>query len=314
MDKYPLIGVSICAVVLLVLGSLTNVVGYQSVKSLENHAPNAPDIIGPEELKVGISYLFTFVTTDPDGDNVSYAIDWGDGTVILWAGPYKSGQEIHFAHTWTQKGTVCIKAKAKDLPYEEESTWTFHPIRWSYSLSLQINYQNTLNNVVNKKELLFQTIVDIANNKEIQRIILKSQISREGFFNPDVKFSISKNQLRQMYFMGLVLSKVISKSRLHSMIGKYQFGNQELQKEISTIIEKDAMLNGEIIQLTNSKCDCVKTSGVTSWSFPVICLILSGIFFSIGIIYVLSGFKFGETPFILTWAIAYIIGCDWAKW
>jgi hypothetical protein len=33
MDKYPLIGVSICAVVLLVLGSLSNVVGYQSVKS-----------------------------------------------------------------------------------------------------------------------------------------------------------------------------------------------------------------------------------------------------------------------------------------
>jgi hypothetical protein len=33
MDKKPLIGVSLCAVVLLVLGSLSNVVGYQSVKS-----------------------------------------------------------------------------------------------------------------------------------------------------------------------------------------------------------------------------------------------------------------------------------------
>ncbi len=33
MDKKPLIGVCICAVVLLVLGSLSNVVGYQSVKS-----------------------------------------------------------------------------------------------------------------------------------------------------------------------------------------------------------------------------------------------------------------------------------------
>jgi len=33
MNKYPLIGVSICAVVLLVLGSLTNVVGYQTVQS-----------------------------------------------------------------------------------------------------------------------------------------------------------------------------------------------------------------------------------------------------------------------------------------
>ena len=33
MDKYPLIGRSICAVVLLVLGSLSNVVGYQSIRS-----------------------------------------------------------------------------------------------------------------------------------------------------------------------------------------------------------------------------------------------------------------------------------------
>jgi hypothetical protein len=33
MDKKPLIGVSIGAVVLLILGSLTNVVGYQSVQS-----------------------------------------------------------------------------------------------------------------------------------------------------------------------------------------------------------------------------------------------------------------------------------------
>jgi hypothetical protein len=39
MDKKPLIGVSILAVVLLVMGSLSNVVGYQSVKSTVNDSP-----------------------------------------------------------------------------------------------------------------------------------------------------------------------------------------------------------------------------------------------------------------------------------
>ena len=39
MDKKPLIGVSICAVVLLVLGSLSNVVGYQTVQSAVNDSP-----------------------------------------------------------------------------------------------------------------------------------------------------------------------------------------------------------------------------------------------------------------------------------
>jgi hypothetical protein len=33
MNNYPLIGVSICAVVLLILGSLSNVVGYQTIQS-----------------------------------------------------------------------------------------------------------------------------------------------------------------------------------------------------------------------------------------------------------------------------------------
>jgi len=126
-------------VVLLVLGSLSNVVGYQLGKSIQNHPPNAPDIIGPEELKVGISYVFAFVTTDPDGDNVSYAVDWGDGIVTGWVGPYTSGQEIRFAHTWAEKGNVYIKAKVKDLPYEDESNWTIHPIRWSYQIKDTIN-------------------------------------------------------------------------------------------------------------------------------------------------------------------------------
>jgi len=39
MDKKPLIVVSLCAVVLLVLGSLSNVVGYQSVKSSVSDSP-----------------------------------------------------------------------------------------------------------------------------------------------------------------------------------------------------------------------------------------------------------------------------------
>jgi hypothetical protein len=39
MEKKPLIVISMCAVVLLVLGSLTNVVGYQSVKSTVTDSP-----------------------------------------------------------------------------------------------------------------------------------------------------------------------------------------------------------------------------------------------------------------------------------
>jgi hypothetical protein len=175
MHKNPLIGVSIIAVVLLVLGSLTNVVGYQAVQS---------------------------------------------------------------------------------------------------------SNQKAINSEVNQKELLFQTILDIANNNEIQRVILNSEIIRGGFFNPDSRFSVftphvlTKTELNTAYHIGLIVSKNFDVSRIYSMFERYRGSNQVLQKEITAVIEKDATLNGEITQLSNSKCDCGYNSGVTTWPFPVICTIL----------------------------------------
>jgi hypothetical protein len=144
--------------------------------------------------------------------------------------------------------------------------------------TVQSSNQKIINDEVDQKELLFQTVVDISNNKEIQRILLKSQINREGFLNQDVRFSVfnnpvlTKNQLKHMYLVGLMLSKVISKSKIQSIIEKYQLNNQGMQKEITAVIEKDATLNEEMTQLSNLKCDC-ENENIT-WNFPVLCLLL----------------------------------------
>jgi hypothetical protein len=211
MDKKPLIGVSICAVVLLILASLTNVVGYQTVQS---------------------------------------------------------------------------------------------------------SNQKAIHDEVDQKELLFQTIVDIANNKDIQRVILEYQIGKEGFFNPDVKFSVSnnpvltKNHLKQMYLVGLCLSKTISKSRMYSLIERYQVNNQWVQKEVTDVIEKDATLKVEITQLSNSKCDCENDNTIRLWSFPVLCGLLGLIFTCIAWIYMAFFMIWGNAPnFVqLLYEIILIIG------
>jgi hypothetical protein len=146
--------------------------------------------------------------------------------------------------------------------------------------TVQSSNQQTIKEEVNQRELLFQTIVDITNNKEIQRIILKSQMMNGKFFDPDAKLTtpITKNQLRQIFFIGLILSKIISKSRMQSIIGKYQLSNSGIQKEISAVIEKDVTLNAEITQLQNSECDC-KNENTTVLYYPVLlCTILLCIF------------------------------------
>jgi hypothetical protein len=149
--------------------------------------------------------------------------------------------------------------------------------------TVQSSNQKVITDEINQKDLLFQTIVDISNNTEIQQIILKSQISRQGFLNQDVKFSemntpvLTKNQLKHMYLIGLILSKIISKSKIHSMVEQHQMSNQVVQKEISAVIEKDVTLKREITQLSNSKCDC-ENANATSWSYPVLCFLLFPLF------------------------------------
>ncbi len=204
MDKKPLIVVSICAVVLLVLGSLSNVVGFQSVQS--------------------------------------------------------SNQSV-------------IKER------------------------------------INQRELLFQTIVDIANNKEIQRIILKSQLNR-GIFPTSEIHKLTKNQIRQTYFIGLILSKINSKIKTQSTIGKIQFNNHEMQKEINAVIEKDAKLSGEITQLADSDCDC-EIDNTTQWSYPVLCVILFPLYCVILAIWALYHILY--TFLLILNSIRSALNCWWSS-
>jgi hypothetical protein len=210
MNKYPLIGGSICAVVLLVLASLTNVVGYQTAK---------------------------------------------------------------------------------------------------------VSNQNTLSKEIDQKELLFQTIKDMANNKEIQRVILGSEITGKRSFDSDMGFLafthplLTKGFLDYAYQMGLILSKTISKSKIQSMLKQYQVSNSGIQKEITTFIEKDAVLKNEMTQLSSLSCNC-ENENTTVWSFPVICTLLYPFYLFFRI--------FEGTPYdfviidTLIWWVGQDLHCFWA--
>lgn len=78
-----------------------------------NEPPNKPTIDGPTTIYPG-TYKYTFKATDPDGDNITYEIRWGDGTSEKWIGPYNSGEEVIRNHTFYDIGTATIKARAND--------------------------------------------------------------------------------------------------------------------------------------------------------------------------------------------------------
>lgn len=84
------------------------------VENLFNYPPNAPDIEGPANGKMGKSYNYTFNSFDPNEDVVKYHIDWGDSKSDT-TGFYPSGADVTISHTWVKKGTYKIKVKAEDI-------------------------------------------------------------------------------------------------------------------------------------------------------------------------------------------------------
>lgn len=79
-----------------------------------NSNPTKPIISGPANGNKGTSYDYDFTSTDPESDDLFYYVDWGNGNIESWAGPYGSGSPATISHTWSTTGTFQIKAKAMD--------------------------------------------------------------------------------------------------------------------------------------------------------------------------------------------------------
>lgn len=87
-----------------------------------NNPPSRPSIQGPENPEKGETCTYTVYSIDPNGDKVYYLVSWGDGTTEEWKGPYNSGEEVTFTHTWESRGEYQIKVRSKD-DHDMTSDW-----------------------------------------------------------------------------------------------------------------------------------------------------------------------------------------------
>lgn len=98
-----------------------NTIGYaedistNTMLTPENHAPNTPaKPSGPTNGEAGVTYTYTSYASDPDGDDVCYYWDWGDGSFTTWTSYHLSGETCSASHSWGEQGSYSIKVKAKD--------------------------------------------------------------------------------------------------------------------------------------------------------------------------------------------------------
>ncbi|KYK22527.1 hypothetical protein AYK21_03815 [Thermoplasmatales archaeon SG8-52-2] len=75
--------------------------------------PTKPD--GPDQCTEYEPVIFSTSATEPDGEEVFYRFDWGDGTLSDWIGPYTSGQTGEATYNWTVIGEYEVKSIAKDI-------------------------------------------------------------------------------------------------------------------------------------------------------------------------------------------------------
>ena len=85
------------------------------------NTPNAPQ--GPTSGEKGTSYQYSASSTDPDGDDIEYKFNWGDGSDSVWKGPYDSGEVVTVSHKWTEEGGFNVRVKVRD-EHGSESGWS----------------------------------------------------------------------------------------------------------------------------------------------------------------------------------------------
>ncbi len=82
--------------------------------STKNHPPtNLARPSGSKTGYLGASYRYAAFATDPDGNQVMYTFDWGDGTTSE-TGFVRSSESASISHSWSKTGIYWVKAKATD--------------------------------------------------------------------------------------------------------------------------------------------------------------------------------------------------------
>jgi hypothetical protein len=83
--------------------------------------PFTPSIQQPSVFQAHKKIQFNISSVDINHDDISYFVDWGDGTNSGWVGPYPSGQIINLTHTWKRARSYVVSAYAKDKDGESQA-------------------------------------------------------------------------------------------------------------------------------------------------------------------------------------------------
>ena len=116
-----------------------------------NEPPSLPTIDGPTSGQANEDHDYTFTSTDADGDEIFYTIEWGCGESEV-TDPHPSGVGVTAAHGYTE-GDYTIRAKATDSN-QSESGWATLEITMPKKKVTQMPFLNFLEQYPNMFPIL----------------------------------------------------------------------------------------------------------------------------------------------------------------
>ena len=107
---------------------------YDTIVGIEFGADKPAKPSGETNVKPGVEYTYTSAVNTQGGywNQVLYKFSWGDGTETGWI------ETPSASHTWEQKGTFKVKAKAL-LTHESEDNEDFKETEWSEPLTVKLS-------------------------------------------------------------------------------------------------------------------------------------------------------------------------------
>ena len=76
--------------------------------------PSAPYLFGPHAGQPGETLFFRAVARDPQGGNLSYRFDWGDGSTPVWTTELGSGDTFGLPHVFADTGRRNVAVRCRN--------------------------------------------------------------------------------------------------------------------------------------------------------------------------------------------------------
>ncbi len=115
---------------------LENDLFYNGILNTPPLTPSIPS--GPESGNFKEEHTYTTSGFDMDMDDLYFRIDWGDGTISDWTGPFDSLDSASINHKWMGQGNYQIEAQAKDDPNGDGDLSDGQESEWSEPLTVEM--------------------------------------------------------------------------------------------------------------------------------------------------------------------------------